>query len=87
MEEYYDKCHYLDPSDLEHIMHPQALSPLQEEMMSHHCHLHHTPFPQMIVMAELGEIPKSTSTVTRLLPSLCLVFVWHCSQVSLEDQV
>ncbi len=27
-EEYYNKCHYLDPSDLEKIMHPQALSPL-----------------------------------------------------------
>jgi hypothetical protein len=57
-EEYYDECHYLDPSDLEHIVCPQALSSLQEEMMSHHCHLHHTPFPWLIVMAGLGEIPK-----------------------------
>jgi hypothetical protein len=57
-EEYYDQCHYLDPSDLEKIVHPQALSPLQEEMMSIHCRLHHTPFPRLIVMAELGEIPK-----------------------------
>ncbi len=57
-EEYYDKCHYLDPSDLEKTMHPQALSPLQEKMMSQHCCLHHTPFPRLIVMAELGEIPK-----------------------------
>jgi hypothetical protein len=40
------------------IVHPQALSPLQEEMMSHHCCLHHTLFPKLIVMAELGEIPK-----------------------------
>ncbi len=44
-EEYYDECHYLDPSDLEKIANPQALSPLQEEMMSYHCCLHHTPFP------------------------------------------
>jgi CO dehydrogenase/acetyl-CoA synthase epsilon subunit len=29
-EEYYDKCHYLDPSDFEKVVHPQALSPLQE---------------------------------------------------------
>jgi hypothetical protein len=57
-KEYYDKCHYLDPSDLEHIVHLQALSPLQGEMMSHHCHLHHTPFPRLIVMVELGEILK-----------------------------
>jgi hypothetical protein len=42
-EEYYKECHYLNPSDLEQIVHPQALSPFQEEMMSHHCHLltHH----------------------------------------------
>ena len=57
-EEYYDECHYLDPSNLEKIVHPQVLSPLQEEMMSLHCHLHHTPLPRLIVMAELGEIPK-----------------------------
>jgi hypothetical protein len=57
-KEYYDKCHYLDPSDLEQIVCPQALSPLQGEMMSHHCRLYHTPFPQLIFMAELGEIPK-----------------------------
>jgi hypothetical protein len=55
-KEYYDECHYLDPSDLEQIARPQALSPLQEEIMSHCCHLHHTP--RLIVMAELGEIPK-----------------------------
>jgi hypothetical protein len=51
-KEYYDECHYLDPSDLEKIIH------LQEEMMSQHCCLHHTPSPRLIVMAELGEIPK-----------------------------
>jgi hypothetical protein len=27
-EEYYEQCHYLDPSDLEQNLHPQALSPL-----------------------------------------------------------
>jgi hypothetical protein len=26
--------------------------------MSQHCCLHHTPFPRLIVKAELGEIPK-----------------------------
>jgi hypothetical protein len=29
-EEYYKECHYLDPSDLMKIVHPQALSPLQK---------------------------------------------------------
>jgi hypothetical protein len=57
-EEYYEECHCLDPSDLEQIVHPQALSHLQEEMMSHHCHLHHTPFPTLVIMAEQGKISK-----------------------------
>jgi hypothetical protein len=57
-EECYQECHYLDPSNPKQIVHPQALSPLQEEMMSHHCCLHHTPFPKLIIMAEQGEIPK-----------------------------
>jgi hypothetical protein len=51
-EEYYEECHYLGLSDLEQIVRPQALSPLQEEMMSHHYRLQHTPFPKLIVMAE-----------------------------------
>ena len=58
ISDYYEECQYLEPSDLEKIVQPQALSPLQEEMMSYHCHLHHTPFPKLIIMAEQGEIPR-----------------------------
>ncbi len=50
--DYYEECQYLEPSDLEKIVQPQALSPLQEEMMSYHCRLHHTLFPKLIIMAE-----------------------------------
>ena len=57
-EEYYEQCHYLEPSDLEQIVYPQALSSLQEEMMSYHCRLHRTPFPKLIVMADQGKIPN-----------------------------
>ncbi len=32
-------------------------------MMSHHCHLHHTPFPKLITIAEQGEIPKPLSAL------------------------
>jgi hypothetical protein len=39
-------------------MHPKALSPLQEEMMSHHTRLHHLPFPKLIVISQAGEIPS-----------------------------
>ncbi len=56
--DYYEECQYLEPSDLEKIVQTQALSPLQEEMMSYHCRLHHTPFPKLTIMAEQGEIPR-----------------------------
>jgi hypothetical protein len=70
-EEYYKECHYLDPSDLEQIVHPQVLSPLQEEMMSHHCRLHHTPFPKLIIMAEQGKIPKRLAQLRDCCP-ICM---------------
>jgi hypothetical protein len=57
-EDYCLDCKNIEPSQLEHILSPQSLSPLQEEMMSHHCCLHHTLFPKLITMEEKGEIPK-----------------------------
>ncbi len=36
LADYIRKSKLITPSQLEHIMHPKALSPLQEEMMSHH---------------------------------------------------
>jgi hypothetical protein len=62
-EEYCCKCKNVEPSQLEHILSPQSLSPLQEEMMSHHCRLHHTPFPKLIAIVEQGEIPKCLSAL------------------------
>ena len=78
-EEYYKECHYLDPSDLEQIVHPQALSPLQEKMMSHHCRLHHTPFPKLIITAEQGKIPKRLAQMHNRCPIcvLCLFGTAH----------
>jgi hypothetical protein len=77
--EYYKECHYLDPSDLEQIVHPQSLSPLQEEMMSHHCRLHHTLFPKLIIMAEHGKIPKRLAQMRNRCPIcvLCLFGTAH----------
>jgi hypothetical protein len=57
-EDYFRECAVMTPSQLEHILHPKALSPLQEEMMSHHYQLHHLPFLQLIVMAEAGKIAR-----------------------------
>ncbi len=67
-EEYCHECKNVEPSQLEHIISPQSLSPLQEEMMSHHCHLYHTPFPKLITMAEQGEIPKRLSVLRGCCP-------------------
>ncbi len=86
-EEYYEECHYLDPSDLEQIVHPQALSPLQEEMISHHCRLYHTPFPKLIIMAEQGKIPKRLAQLRDHCPICVLCFFWYCTQTSMANQI
>ncbi len=78
-EEYYEQRHYLDPTDLDHIVCPQVLSLLQEEMMSHHCRLHHTLIPKLIGMAELGEIPKRLDQLKGCCPICvaCLFGIAH----------
>jgi hypothetical protein len=77
--DYYEECQYLEPSDLEKIVQPQALSPLQEEMMSYHWRLHHTPFPKLIIMAEQGEIPRRLAQLRDRCPicALCLFGTAH----------
>ncbi len=67
-EDYCRKCKNVEPSQLEYILSPQSLTPLQEEMTSHHCRLHHTPFPKLITMAEQGEIPNSLSALKGCCP-------------------
>ncbi len=73
-EDYFWECAVITPSQLEHILRPKALSPLQEEMMSHHYQLHHLPFPQLIVMAEAGKIPRQLASLKGCCPIcvLCL---------------
>jgi hypothetical protein len=44
-DEYCTDAVHLNPSDLEHILKPITLSPLQEEMLSYNYCLHHEPFP------------------------------------------
>jgi hypothetical protein len=55
LADYIHKSKYITPLQLEHILHPKALSPLQEEMMSRHTQLHHLPYQRLIAMAEAGE--------------------------------
>ena len=51
-------CENISAEELEQVLNPTSLSPLQEEMMSHHNRLHHLPFPKLILLAEKNEIPK-----------------------------
>ena len=62
-EDYCREITTVDPSDVEHLLKPQSISPLQEEMMSYHYRLHHMQFPQMIVLAEKGVLPKRLSSL------------------------
>jgi hypothetical protein len=48
-EEYCRECTNIRPEDLQQVLTPKSLSPLQEEMLDHHHRLHHTPFPKLIV--------------------------------------
>jgi hypothetical protein len=57
-------------SQLHALISPKSLSPLQEEMLSHHYRLHHTP-SKLIVMAEQGEIPKQLASLKGRCP-LCV---------------
>jgi hypothetical protein len=70
-QEYCRECENIEPSQLEHILSTQSLSPLQEEMMSHHCRLHHTPSPKLITMAENREILKRLAALKGHSP-ICL---------------
>ena len=65
-EEYYKECHYLDPSDLEQIVHPQALSPLQEEI--------HT-ISKADYHGRARRNSKASCTIAQSLPNLCVVLV------------
>ncbi len=65
----------ITPSKMEHILHPKALSPLQEEMMSHHSWLHHLPFPKLITMTKAGEIPHRLASLKGR-PPICVIFLF-----------
>jgi hypothetical protein len=62
-EEYYWELENNEPSQLKHLFSPQSLSPIQEQMMSHHYQLHHMHFPKLIVMAEKGIICKHLASL------------------------
>ncbi len=83
-EDYCQEIQSVDPSQVEHLLTPQSLLPLQEEMMSHHYQLHHMHFPQLIVLAEKGIIPKRLASLNGRCP-ICVAclfgqahkHLWH----------
>ncbi len=62
-EEYCRDATNLNPLDLEYILKPIMLSPLQEEMLSYHYWLHHEPFPKLITSGEKGKIPNCLASL------------------------
>ena len=48
---------YLTQEDLEHILHPQALSALGKEFLEAHERLNHTPNAEMFELCEYGYLP------------------------------
>ncbi len=70
-EEYCLEFEKIKPLQIEHLLSPQSLSPLQEELMSYHNQLHHLPWPKLMTMAEQGEIPKPLAA----LKGQCLICV------------
>jgi hypothetical protein len=77
----------LSELQLNALISPKSLSPLQEEMLSHHYLLHHTPFLKLIVMAGRGEIPKRLASLKGRCPLLCGVSFWSGSQTSVAFQI
>ena len=77
--DYIRKSELITSSQLEQIMHLKALSPLQEEMMSHHTRLHHLSLLKLIVMAEAGEIPRRLALLKGCCPicAACLFGTAH----------
>jgi hypothetical protein len=62
-ENYCQEIEHIELSQLEHLLAPISLSPFQEEMMSHHYQLHHMQYPQSIVLAEKGIIPRQLASL------------------------
>ncbi len=70
-EDYDRESKNISPSLLQNLLSPKSLSPLQEEMLSHHNWLHLKPFPKLIVMAQQGQIPKRLALLKGQCP-LCV---------------
>ena len=71
LDDYICEFQHISTSQMQNLVSPTSISPLQEEMLSHHNRLHHTPFSKLIVMAQQGEIPKRLASLKGRCP-LCV---------------
>ncbi len=82
--DYIQESENITTLQMEHILHPKALSPLQEEMMSHHTRSHHLPFPKLLAVAKAGEISRHLASLKGCYPICVACFFgtthkcpWH----------
>jgi hypothetical protein len=75
LDDYICEFQHISTSQMQNLVSPTSISPLQEEMLSHHNRLHHTPFPKLIVMAQRGEIPKRLASLKGRCP-LCVACIF-----------
>jgi hypothetical protein len=71
LKDYLCETQHISQAQLQDLVSPKSLSPLQEEMLSHHNGLHHIPFPRLIVMAEKGKLPTRLASLKGRCP-LCV---------------
>ncbi len=77
--DYIHKSNNITTLQMEHTLHPKALSPLQKEMISHHTCLYYLPFSKLIVMAKAREIPRCLASLKGCCPICvaCLLGTAH----------
>ncbi len=82
-QEYFRESTVITPSQLEHILHLKGLSPLQEEMMSHHTRLHHVPFSTVNCYGRIGWNTMSSCIFKKTLSNLCSMLIQPSTHMSL----
>jgi hypothetical protein len=86
-EDYNQESKNISPLQLQNLLSQKSLSPLQEEMLSHHNWLQYMPFPKLIIMAQQGKIPKMIGIVKGTMSTVCGLPFWSGSQMSMAIQI
>ena len=68
-EDYIRLCQEIKPEDIQRLVSPKALSPIQEEWLQWHERTNHLPYSQMRKLAKAGVLPKKFTNLHS--PPLC----------------